>query len=220
MAHTIPLELMTVGSGEQRVSELDDVEGLMRAYKARVLRFVAFSISDRDAAESITQDCFLKAHNTRKQFRGDCSVNTWLMRIAYDLVRDHTKSLKFRFWKSVAASAVEVSDVSDYVASGARSPEAQLLAREKVAMVQAAVKTLSDRQRSVFMMRFVEEMELNEIVEATGMPIATVKTHLYRAVATVRARLSRVSSPIILSETKDASGQRQRGGRGSSLRSE
>jgi DNA-directed RNA polymerase specialized sigma24 family protein len=87
-------------------------------------------------------------------------------------------------------------------------------------MVQAALKTLSDRQRSVFVMRFVEEMELNEIVEATGMPIATVKTHLYRAVATVRARLSRVSSPIILSETKDASGQRQRGGRGSSLRSE
>ncbi len=188
MAHTIPLDLMTVAGGEQQVSELDDVEALMRLYKAKVLRFVAFSIHDRDAAESITHDCFLKAHNTRKQFRGDCSVSTWLMRIAFNLVRDHTKSIKFRFWKSVAASAVDVSDLSDYVPSGVRSPEAQLLAREKVAMVQSALKNLSDRQRSVFVMRFVEEMDLDEIVEVTGMPMATVKTHLYRAAALIRAR--------------------------------
>ena len=59
-------------------------------------------------------------------FRGDCSISTWLMRIAFNLVRDHTKSQKFRFWKTAAATAVDASDVSHYLASGASSAEAQV----------------------------------------------------------------------------------------------
>ena len=190
MGQTFPVNLMALSSEEQRTSELDDVETLMRLYKAKVLRFVAFSLQDRDrdAAESITHDCLLKAHATRAQFRGDCSVSTWLMRIAFNLVRDHTKSLKFRFWKTVAASSVDVEDLGQFVPSGASSPDMQLLAREKVQMIQVALKKISARQRSVFVMRFVEEMELGEIAEATGMPVSTVKTHLYRAVAEIRSK--------------------------------
>lgn len=186
MAQTIDVNLMALAGGEHRVSELDDVETLMRLYRAKVLRFVTFSLGDRDAAESITHDCFLKAHATRAQFRGDCSVSTWLMRIAFNLVRDHTKSLKFRFWKTVAASAIDVHDLGHHVPSGGSSPEAQVLAREKVHMIQQSLKHLSPKQRSVFLMRFVEELELGEIAEATGMPVQTVKTHLYRAVAEIR----------------------------------
>jgi len=188
MTPTIPAELISL-SGEQRISELDDIDALVRVYKPKVFRFVAFSISDRDAAESITQDCLLKAHLTRNQFRGDCSVATWLMRIAFNLIRDHTKSQKFRFWKSAAASAIDASDVSRYLASGERSAEAQLIARERVQMVYKALQELSGKQRSIFLMRFVEEMDLSEIAAITGMTVPTVKTHLYRAVGAIRARL-------------------------------
>ena len=124
-----------------------------------MFRFVAFSVADRDAADSITQDCFLKAHLTRHQFRGDCSISTWLMRIAFNLVRDHTKSQKFRFWKNAAATAIDAQDVSQHLASGASSAEAQVIARERVKIVHKTLQKLSDRQRSVFVMRFVEEME-------------------------------------------------------------
>ena len=188
MTPTIPAELISL-SGERRISELDDVDALVRVYKPKVFRLVAFSISDRDAAESITQDCLLKAHLTRNQFRGDCSVATWLMRIAFNLIRDHTKSQKFRFWKSAAASAIDASDVSQYLASGERSAEAQLIARERVQMVYKALQELSGKQRSIFLMRFVEEMDLSEIAAITGMTVPTVKTHLYRAVGAIRARL-------------------------------
>src|SRR5882757_2900789 len=188
MTQTIPVELIAF-SGEQRISELEDIDALIRLYKPKVFRFVAFSVADRDAADSITQDCFFKAHLTRHQFRGDCSVSTWLMRIAFNLVRDHTKSQKFRFWKSAAATAVDANDVRHSLASGATSAEARLIAKERVQMVNEALKQLSDKQRSVFLMRFVEDMELSAIAAATGMPVTTVKTHLYRAVGTVRARL-------------------------------
>jgi hypothetical protein len=65
---TIPVELIAL-SGEPRIAELEDIDGLMRLYKTKVFRFVAFSVSDRDAAESITQDCFLKAHRTGEDKR-------------------------------------------------------------------------------------------------------------------------------------------------------
>jgi RNA polymerase sigma-70 factor, ECF subfamily len=188
MTPTIPAELISL-SGEHRISELDDIDALVRAYKPRVFRFVAFSISDRDAAESITQDCLLKAHLTRTQFRGDCSIGTWLMRIAFNLVRDHTKSEKFRFWKSASASAIDASEVSQYLPSGATSAEAQLIARERVQMVYQALRELSGKQRSIFLMRFVEEMDLSDIAAITGTTVPTVKTHLYRAVGAIRARL-------------------------------
>jgi RNA polymerase sigma-70 factor (ECF subfamily) len=188
MTSTIPAELISL-SGDHRISELEDIDALVRAYQPKIFRFVAFSIADRDAAESITQDCFLKAHLTRNQFRGDCSVSTWLMRIAFNLVRDHTKSQKFRFWKTAAASAIDATDVSQSLASGASSAEAQLIAKERVKMVYEALRELSGKQRSIFLMRFVEEMDLSDIAAITGMTVPTVKTHLYRAVGAIRARL-------------------------------
>ena len=64
-----------------------------------------------------------------------------------------------------------------------------MIARERVEIVHQTLQKLSDRQRSVFVMRFVEEMELADIAMASGMSLATVKTHLYRAVGAVRERL-------------------------------
>src|ERR1700727_101483 len=72
----------------QTGSELDDIDALVRTYRPRLLRFVMFSIGDADLAESITQDCFLKAYNGRASFRGDCAINTWLTSIAMNLIRD------------------------------------------------------------------------------------------------------------------------------------
>src|SRR6266436_4273289 len=189
MTTPIPVEFIALSPGAQNISELDDIEALVRLYRPKVFRFAAFSVRDLDVAESITQDCFLKAHNTRHQFRGDCSVSTWLMRIAFNLVRDYTKTQKFRFWKNAAATAVDAHDVSQHLASGASSAEARLIAKEQVEMVHKALQGLSDKQRSVFVMRFVEEMDLPDIAAVTGMSLPTVKTHLYRAVGAIRARL-------------------------------
>ena len=63
----IPLETQV-----RPISELDDIDALVANYWAKVLRFVSFSVNDTDLAQTITQDCFLKAYNGRDSFRGDC----------------------------------------------------------------------------------------------------------------------------------------------------
>jgi RNA polymerase sigma-70 factor (ECF subfamily) len=173
-------------------SELDDIDALVRTYRARLLRFVAFSIGDADLAESITQDCFLKAYNGRANFRGDCSVNTWLTSIAMNLIRDQQRLQKFRFWRQARATAIDITDAASFLPSHETSPETRILAKEKAREVQAALEHLSPNQRTVFLMRFIEEMDLGEIAAATRMPINTVKTHLHRALKSVRAQVGGV----------------------------
>lgn len=170
-----------------QLEELEDVDRLIRNYGAQVSRFLAFSLNDSDVAATLTQDCFLRAWRSRHQFRGDCSVSTWLTRIACNLVRDHTGSGKIRFWRQANATALDLAEVSDYVPSDQISAESLLLARERLGHVWNAVAKLSPRQRSIFLLRFVEEMEIHEIAEAIEMPIGTVKSHLHRALTAVRS---------------------------------
>jgi RNA polymerase sigma-70 factor (ECF subfamily) len=189
--------LASAPAAEQTSTELDDIEALVRNYRPRLLRFVAFSIGDADLAESITQDCLLKAYNGRAQFRGDCSINTWLTSIAVNLVRDQQRLQKFRFWRQAHATAIDVADAANFLPSSARSPESQILIKEKATQVMAALQTLSANQRSVFLMRFSEEMDLSEIAAITHMPLNTVKTHLHRALKSIRAQVSLAQSQAI-----------------------
>jgi RNA polymerase sigma-70 factor (ECF subfamily) len=167
---------------------LDDMDSIVAMYEQRIFRFHLVSIRDRDVAQSLTQDTFLRAWNARATFRGDCAISTWLMRIALNLVRDHTRTDRFRFWKRVSETAIDVSDISSHVPHRDSSLESRLIANEQLTLVWESVAQLSERQRNVFLLRFLDELELSEIATITGLPVSTVKTHLYRALATIRAR--------------------------------
>jgi RNA polymerase sigma-70 factor (ECF subfamily) len=177
---------------EREASELDDIEQLVHRYRARLLRFVAFSTGDQDLAESIVQDCFMKAYNARASFRGECGVHTWLNRIAVNLIRDNQRTQKFRFWKSFRKTALDVTEIASSLSAGSGTPEKSLLMREQVAQVAEALKALSFNQRTIFLMRFQEGMGIREISLATDISVNTVKTHLYRAIKTVREKIGEV----------------------------
>jgi RNA polymerase sigma-70 factor, ECF subfamily len=180
---------LAIEKKEQAVLELADFDEVVRVYRPRILRFLLSSLTDRDAAETLTQECFLKAWNARHQFRGDSSLSTWLTRIAVNLMRDHLRSRSLRFWQKTRGTALDVMDISDWIPDGRSSPESTALARDQVTAMWKAVDELSAQQRSVFVLRFVEEMELEEIAETIGMNLSTVKSHLYRALAILRERL-------------------------------
>lgn len=170
-------------------TELDDIDGLVRTYRARILRFVTYSTGDPDLAETITQDTLLRAYRGRESFRGDCSVSTWLTGIAINVTRDHVRSARFKFWKQAHASALDVQEMASFLPGNETSPERRMLACEKVSQLHAVLKELSPNQRTVFAMKFFEEIPVNEISAMLHMPVNTVRTHLHRALSAVRARM-------------------------------
>jgi RNA polymerase sigma-70 factor (ECF subfamily) len=176
---------------DRMIAELTDVNTLCATYRSRIYRYALLSLRDPDLAETVTQDCFLRAYKAREEFRGDCSVATWLTRIATNLIRDSTRSRKFQFWKAAGSTAAEVGAVADRLRSPGLSPETSLMVREELRGVWDAVENLPGKQRSVFLLRFVEEMELPEIATAMGLHVGTVKSHLHRALAAVRKAMER-----------------------------
>lgn len=182
-------DLLNLGKRERALSELDDIDALVRTHRARLLRFVTFSVGDDDVAASIVQDCFLKAWSNRANFRGESSVATWLTSIAVNLIRDHQRTRKVQFWRKAAKTATDVMEMASILPGNESSPERQLLARERAKAVVASLEDLSANQRTVFLMRFSEEMELADIAIAMKMPVNTVKTHLHRAVRAVRQKV-------------------------------
>ena len=171
------------------MAELEDLDALVKAEQQRVYRVLLAMLRDPDAADGLTQECFLKAYQSRGRFRGECSPRTWVMRIAMNLARDHLKSRRWQFWRKLSQEPVAPEEMAAIAASHA-TPERALLAREALAGVWGAVESLPDRQRSVFVLRFVEEMSIEEIAEATSLRPGTVKAHLSRATAAVRERVT------------------------------
>lgn len=178
-------EAPTASTPEREEAGIADLETLMREQQRRVYRVLLSLVRDPDAADTLTQDCFLKAYRSREQFRGECSAQTWLLRIAVNLARDHARNRRLQFWRGLFTTRGDDGAIPE-PAHPQPSAERALLAREKLGKVWAAAEGLSMQQKTVFVLRFVEEMELEEIAEVTGLRMGTVKTHLFRAVGAIR----------------------------------
>ena len=179
---------VAVGGAAERAREFEDFDELVREYWPRVYRFALASLRDVDAAQTITQDCFYKAHRSAGRFRGEATVQTWLMQIAVNLVRDHMRNRRLQFWRRK-----ESLDGAELWAADWRiSPETAAEVNEKVSAVWRAAGALAERQRTVFLLRFMEDMDLLEIARVTGMAEGTVKVHLFRALAAIRRQMGEV----------------------------
>jgi RNA polymerase sigma-70 factor, ECF subfamily len=196
LASTLDLGMVPLGETNSIVmekprvhTELDDIDSLAHTYRARLVRFVTYSTGDPDLAETIAQDTLLRAYNGRETFRGECSINTWLTGIAVNVTRDHLRTERYKFWKQVKTRGIDVQEVASFLAADASSPEDHVLAREKVKRVSQVLETLSHNQRTVFLLKFSEDLSVNEISEVLGMSINTVRTHIHRALKVMRSEL-------------------------------
>lgn len=181
MERALSSEVMPASGG------LGDFDAVVAEHRPRILRFLLASLRDRESAENLTQQCFVRAYRARDQFRGAASIPTWLLQIAANLVRSHESRGRLKFWRR--ALKTDLADVMDVVPDRQLSPEAMLSAKQEVAAIWRVAAKLSERQRTVLLLRFVEDLSLLEIADVTGMKLGTVKTHLFRALESVRIAL-------------------------------
>jgi len=163
--------------------EPDDFDWIVLDHQKQIYRTLLFLVRDTDEAEVLTQECFLRAFRMRNSFRGESSLATWLIRIAINLAHDHNRSRRWVFWRRLARTdridAIRMPDIQ-------RSPEQVLINAERVNAVQSAVNRLSQRQKTIFLLRFIEEMPLEAIAGIMNLNLGTIKSHLHRAIEAVR----------------------------------
>lgn len=169
---------------------LDDFDSLVRAHQQHIYRVLFSLVRDPDAADTLTQESFLRAYQKRASFRGEASVRTWLVTIAVNLARDYGRNRRMSFWRRLFRSE-DPAAVADSVSDGRPDAERALIARQELGAVWGALDQLSGGQRTVFILRFIDDLSLDEIATATGTTVGTVKTQLFRAIAAVRKHTGR-----------------------------
>jgi RNA polymerase sigma-70 factor (ECF subfamily) len=186
---TILTTVLTRPAAEQ-VEEIsaEKFDEIMRQHQRRVHRVIFLLVRDRDAADNLTQECFLRAYLKRATFRGECRIETWLLRIAVNLARDHGKSRRVSFWKRLVGleQGEEGGTESRQYPAPGLSAEHTLLVREELAAVWNALSSLSPQQRTIFFLRYEEEMSLAQIASLLDLAVGSVKSQLARATGKLR----------------------------------
>ncbi|MGD9145630.1 MAG: sigma-70 family RNA polymerase sigma factor [Anaerolineae bacterium] len=166
-------------------------EGDVRAFNQLVMLYqsmvynVAYRIlSDPDAASDATQDAFLSAFKAMGKFRGG-SFKAWLLRIVTNACYDQLRVKQRRPTSSLDDLPVE-SDHSPYLHDPAEKPDEFVERQELNHMIQVAISTLPVEQRMVVVLSDVQGLSYQEIAQATGLSLGTVKSRLSRGRAKLR----------------------------------
>lgn len=166
------------------------LDHLIDLYQHRLLRYLLFLTGKRDVAEDLFQETWMRVLVRGAQYNGKARFDTWLFTIARNLVIDLSR-------KRTMSSLDEMSDSADderpfEIAAGDPSPLDQFQSRENCAEVGEVLLTLDATYREVLVLRFYEELSLEEIAGVTRAPLSTVKSRLYRGLAALKPEVEKI----------------------------
>ena len=166
------------------------LDRLIDEYQHRLMRYLTFLTGRRETAEDLFQETWIRVLLRGAQFNGNARFDTWLFTIARNLVIDLSR-------KKTMASLDEMQDPGEderpfEVATDEPSPYDQFRTRENAAEVGAILLALHPTYREVLVLRFHEDLPLEEIASVTRAPLSTVKSRLYRGLASLRPELEKL----------------------------
>ena len=175
----------TAATGDAR-----SFERLMRHYNRTMFRTARAILKDDAEAEDALQEAYMQAYRSLGSFRADARFSTWLARIVVNesLMRLRKSARRAAIVPIQAATAVdEVEQVSD---DAMEKPESSAARAEMRRLLEAQIDLLPDVYRTVFMLRAVEEMSVEETAAVLGIPEPTVRTRFFRARSMLREGLA------------------------------
>ncbi len=175
-------------AGDQAAFEL-----LVIKYQRRIQRLIGRMVRDVDLVEDIAQETFIRAYRALHQFRGDAQFYTWLYRIAVNTAKKFLLELKRDL--TVSEASFKLNDDGDETYSARtepisdETPESVLAAKEIGNAVNAALESLPDDLKQALTLRELEGMSYEDIAEAMGCPIGTVRSRIFRAREAISAKV-------------------------------
>ncbi len=165
------------------------LDGLIRRYKDRLYAYLLRLSRDRNAADDLLQEVFIKVVKKLDSYGEREKFSAWLFTVAHHAAMDHFRSGGRRREESLDAAGEDEFPLSDALASGEPGPDKILEDAESAAVLQAAFDRLSAEQRELFIMRHYSGLSFKEIAEILGVPIGTVLARMSRAMAKMRSEL-------------------------------
>ena len=185
-ARQIERENAAIARGLKR-QDPELLDRLIETYQHRLMRYLMFLTNKREVAEDLFQEVWIRVLRRGSQYNGKARFDTWIFTIARNLVIDLSR-------KRTMASLDEMREGGEderpfEIAQDGPSPIEQFQGREDAAELATVMLTLEPSYREVLTLRFHEELSLEEIAVITHAPLSTVKSRLYRGLASLKPRL-------------------------------
>jgi len=167
-----------------RAGGFEAFEELVRRYRNDVFALAYRFVRNREDAWDLSQEVFVKAHRALRQFRGDASFKTWLLRITANQSKDHLKKRRL--------DTVPFDDALEpgHAAHRERGPDHLAEAHELGEAILAALEKLPHKHRTAFVLREFEGLSYEEMAQAMGCNIGTVMSRLHHARRKLRHQLT------------------------------
>ncbi len=172
----LPDEAQLIQQVKQRAHQAEAFHTLYAHYYPRVFAYTAYRVGQRDDAEDIVSEVFIRALQSigRFEYRGAGSFAAWLFRIAYHEIS------RFYSQRQRLYGAVALDDAPEMI-SDEPGPDAALMRKERFLRLRAAIAGLSPRRQEIVTLRFFGELRNQEIASVLGLDERTVASHLSRA---------------------------------------
>ena len=183
-------ESLAVSAGLKR-QDAGLLDELIVRYQHRLMRYLLYLTGNREMAEDLFQEVWMRVLVRGAQFNGKARFDTWLFTIARNLVIDQKR-------KRTTSSLDELFEgrgdddrpMSFEIADGEPTPFDRFANGEDRERIAGALMEMETLYREVLVLRFHEELSLNEIAKVTRAPLSTVKSRLYRGLAAIKPKLS------------------------------
>ncbi|MFT8363110.1 MAG: RNA polymerase sigma factor SigW [Sporolactobacillus sp.] len=149
-------------------------------YKNKVYIICFRMVGDRQEAEDLTQETFLRAFRFIGQFDSTRKFSTWLFRIATNLSIDALRRKKPGVSLDAELPGTEGLALESVLPDKQATPDEQMVQSELEAAVQKEIQRLPEKYRTAIILKYMEDLSLKEISEIMGIPVATVKTRIHR----------------------------------------
>ena len=161
--------------------DVNAFEKLVLEYEKSVYNIALRMTGNSEDASDMTQEAFIKAYNSLQSFRGDSKFSVWLYRIATNVCLDFLRSRSRKPTVSLSVEDNEGEEVQLDVADESQSPELLLDRQMTRESVRRGLETLSPEYRQILLLREIRGLSYDEISQALGLEVGTVKSRIFRA---------------------------------------
>ena len=154
---------------------------LLTKYRGAIYSLIHKMIPDKDEAEDLVQETFIKAFAALHSFNEEYAFSTWIFKIASNNCIDFLRKRRLQTFSINKPTESKNGAVSKDFPDPFINPEMQLMESEKRSIIDSAIKSLPKKYRSAIIMRHKEEKSYEEISKALGIPLGTVKARIFRA---------------------------------------
>lgn len=170
-----------------------EFQSIYKAYYPKILGYLTRTLNDKEVAEDLSQDVFIRVNDGLSSFEGRAALSTWIYKIATNIARDYFKSASFKIGKKQTISGEDIeerkADMNVWTGDQSKTSDQVLEKKEMNDCIKRYVNEIPETYRTVFILSEYEGLKNREIAEILGLTLDTVKIRIFRARSQLKKKM-------------------------------